>query len=222
MKYRSIVFSLLILLLLSCSEKKEKKPIVNTLKNNKEQIIDLSKKNEDSIFHKIIHKIKIKTIPLIDSTNFDNFKKKNFYNKQEVSILQLEKIYPEFYNEGYYYKTTSSYRIELSNDFYSIILTSFKGDQEIESALVNYDLKGKIIDYKIISYDEIAEGVSRIESKVEKNKLTIKNVLWMDEKQETTATFLGGFRFIHRYTQSVRLATLARVVFLWLRLVMEV
>lgn len=189
MKYRSIVFSLLILLLLSCSEKKEKKPIVNTLKNNKEQIIDLSKKNEDSIFHKIIHKIKIKTIPLIDSTNFDNFKKKNFYNKQEVSILQLEKIYPEFYNEGYYYKTTSSYRIELSNDFYSIILTSFKGDQEIESALVNYDLKGKIIDYKIISYDEIAEGVSRIESKVEKNKLTIKNVLWMDEKQETTEIF---------------------------------
>lgn len=189
MKYRSIVFSLLILLLLSCSEKKEKKPIVNTLKNNKEQIIDLSKKNEDSIFHKIIHKIKIKTIPLIDSTNFDNFKKKNFYNKQEVSILQLEKIYPEFYNEGYYYKTTSSYRIELSNNFYSIILTSFKGDQEIESALVNYDLKGKIIDYKIISYDEIAEGVSRIESKVEKNKLTIKNVLWMDEKQETTEIF---------------------------------
>ena len=54
----------------------------------------------------------------------------------------------------------------------------------MESILVNYDLQGQLIDSIVISYDEIAESWSRIESKVELNKVTITKTLWIEEKQE--------------------------------------
>lgn len=146
--------------------------------------VDSSEKVRNSSFDKIINAIELKKTPLIDSTNFDNFNKTNFFNKLEVNSLQLEKIYPNFYSEGHNYKTTSSYKIELSEKFHAIVLTTYKGGHEMESALMNYDLGGALIDFKIISYDEIAEGWSQIVSKIEKNKLTITNILWVEEKQE--------------------------------------
>ena len=54
----------------------------------------------------------------------------------------------------------------------------------MESILVNYDLQGQLIDSIVISYDEIAESWSRIESKVELNKVTITKTLWIEEQQE--------------------------------------
>ena len=59
----------------------------------------------------------------------------------------------------------------------------------MESTLINYSLNGELIDYKTISYDEIAEGWSRTESKIEKDKLTITDILWVDEKQEEITYF---------------------------------
>lgn len=199
MIFRKNIIAVLILLLLSCSGKKEKKPMLTNTKVNNEQIVDSAKidlsevdspeKVRNSSFDKIINAIELKKTPLIDSTNFDNFNKTNFFNKLEISILKIERIYPQFYKEGHNYKTTSSYKIEFSEKFHSIVLTTFKGDHEMESALINYDLDGKLIDFKVISYDEIAEGWSQIVSKIEKNKLTITNILWLDEKQEEIEIF---------------------------------
>lgn len=199
MTFRKNIVAVLVLLLLSCSGKKEKKPMLTNSKVNNEQIVDSPKidlsevdspeKIENSSFDKIINTIELKKTPLIDSTNFDNFNKISFFNKLEISILQIEKIYPQFYKKGHNYKTTSSYKIELSEKFHAIVLTTFKGDHEVESALINYDLDGKLIDFKIISYDEIAEGAFSIISKIERSKLTISNITWYDEKQEETEIF---------------------------------
>ncbi len=144
--------------------------------------IDFPEKMENSGFAKIISELKFKPIPLTDSTNFDNFIRTRLYDESEVEILQLEEIYPDFYTEGYNFRTAVAYRIELSKDFHSIVLITFKGDHEIESILVNYDLDGRLIDYIVISYDEVAEGSSRTTSKIEKNKVTTTNIFWMDEK----------------------------------------
>lgn len=194
MKIQKIIFTLIILFLISCNGKTENISDDNIPKNIDEKKFDTLKtdkiiKSKISSFEKIILNIEIKKIPLVDSTNFDNFNKNNFFDKQDIKTLQLEKFYPDFNKEGYNYKTTSSYKIELSERFYSIILTTYKGELEMESALINYDLNGELIDYEIISYDEIAEGWSRTESKIEKNNLTVTNILWIDEKQETTEKF---------------------------------
>jgi len=140
-------------------------------------------------FNDIINEIQFKTQPIVDSTNFDNTNVVKHFNLISVNNLQLVKIYPHFYSENYNYKASSSYRIDLSNNFHTVVLNIHKGENEMESVLINYKLNGELIDYKVISYDEIAEGWSRIESNIEDNRITIKNILWIDEKQETIEIF---------------------------------
>jgi len=171
-------------------------------KEYKENEIDLSS------FNKIINEIKTKTIPLIDSTNFNNLKSTDFYNAKQLKALQVKRIYPKIDNKikfestnkdgkppyTYYmtkedFKVAASYKIKFSKDFHSIVLTVLKGDHEMESVLINYDLNGGIIDFKIISYDEIAEGAVNKYSKIENNIITIIDEVYFDEKQVDTTKF---------------------------------
>ena len=185
-----IQYILIVFTFISCVQgTKEKNPTISNSKSGNKQIvvlpeIDSLKKVDVLSFYKIINEIKTKTIPLIDTTNFNNFKDDNFFAKQEVRMLKLEKMYPSFYIETHNYKATASYKIKFSENFHSIVLIILKGDHEMESVLINYDLNGGIIDSKVISYDEIAEGWSRIESKIEKNKLTVSKMTWFDERVE--------------------------------------
>jgi len=144
---------------------------------------------ENSSFQSLISTIKTKSVPLVDNTNFDDFIEKEDYKKVDEKGLKLEEIYPDFYKEGYNYRAIASYRVEISKAFHSVVVTILKGDHEMESVLINYDLDGNITDSEVISYDEIAEGQSRIESKIEDNKLIVNNILWVDKKQETTEVF---------------------------------
>jgi len=163
--------------------KEEKVAIIN-------DSITIQETNSRIKFNKIISQIATKRIPLIDDTNFDNFIERDFYDAKTRETLQLKKIYPNFDKEGYGYKTMPSYKIKISNAFHSIILTTFKGDHEMESVLINYDLNGNIIDYRVIAYDEIAESASRTESKIEKSKLTISDIIWFDEKKEEITEYI--------------------------------
>jgi len=151
--------------------------------------VDSVKKGSNVNFDKLLQELKTKTTPIIDTTNFDNFKETNFYNEHEVSALKLKNLYPNFYKETHNYKAIASYKINYSSNFHSIVLTILKGDNEMESVLINYDFNGNIIDSKVISYDEIAEGQSKIESKIENNKITINHIFWIDEKQVETKVF---------------------------------
>ncbi|MFD2562902.1 PA3715 family protein [Aquimarina rubra] len=155
----------------------------------KDKTIDSLKENETVIFNKIISEIEVKTTPLVEATNFDSFIDEDDYKEVNVKVLKLEKIYPEFYKEGYNYSAIASYKIEYSSNFYSIVVTVLKGDNEMESVLINYDMDGEILDSKVISFDEIAEGYSKIESKIEGNTLTIHNIFWIDEKKVETTSF---------------------------------
>ena len=195
MTYPKSILTILIVFLISCSGKKDNKVINGNSKIDNQQVINLPEKVdlpdevENSSFDKIINDLKLKKTPLIDTTNFNNFNKTNFFNKQDFSLLQLKKIYPQFYKEGYNYKAASSYKIDLSEYFHSIVITTYKGDNEMESTLINYDLDGKLIDFKIISYDEIAEGWYRKHSKIANNIITTIDELYADIKQVDTTKF---------------------------------
>lgn len=145
---------------------------------------------QNTPFLELFKKFKKKALPLIDSTNFDNFHQKNFLTREDVNVLQLTIIYPNFFKVGYEFRASPSYKITFSKAYYTLIFIFLKGDHEMESVLVNYDLNGKLIDFKVIAYDEIAEGWSRIESKIEKYKLTITNIFWAEEKEVTTTVFV--------------------------------
>lgn len=202
MTFEKLLLAFFILIVISC--KGEKEPINNHSKISKEEIystsdrdtanmdtakIALSNTIENSRLEEIINDMELRKVPFIDSTNFDNFKKNNFLSKHDISVMQLEKIYPEFYINGYNYKSIPSYSISFSEKFHSVVLTTYKGEHEIESTLINYDLNGNLIDFLLISYDEIAEGWSRIESKIEKNKVTVTSTLWLEDKQVEVKIF---------------------------------
>ena len=192
------LYILILLVFISCLQKN--KTSISSTENDiqllaKEHevpkfIVDSTKEENGLSFNKILKELRTKTVPLIAATNFDTFIEEiKIYNKEEVEALQLEILYPNYYKSGYNYRAMPNYKMDLSKYFNSIVVSVFKGDNEMESILINYDLKGKIIDSKVISYDEIAEGMSRIHSEINNNVITIMNEFYGDHKQIDTTKF---------------------------------
>lgn len=145
---------------------------------------------EETSFNSVVSDLRVRHLPVIDSTNFDSIiEAPYFFNAQEVELLQLEKIYSNYYEEGYDYRTTPSYRIALSEDYYTMVFTSYIDDHEMESVLVNYTLDGVLRDYNIISYDEIAESLTRVISKIDAHSITTTTTTWIEDKKEDTQRF---------------------------------
>lgn len=194
--YHYILLITLIFCLTTCNSnvKKEQdekeipvKKIKPILKNETETV--KTKDNFQKEFKNIWQSLPLQNIPVIDTTNFDNIKKGKELNTEEIVLLELNKIYPNIGKEGYDFRIQPSYKIKLSTNFYTIILTVFKGDHELESVLINYNLQAKLITHKTIAYDEIAEGWSRKHSKIEHNSITIIDEFYGDQKQIDTIKF---------------------------------
>ena len=108
----------------------------------------------------------LKKQPVIDTTNFDNIIKSKEFKKEEIKILKLNKVYPEIEKRNSNFKVYPSYKLDLSDQYYTLIINIYKGEHELEALLVNYSKDERIISYKVISYDEIAEGWSRKYSEI--------------------------------------------------------
>lgn len=185
-----IQYVLILFLLISCAKNtKEKNNSIDKTEEVIEIPIDSTKIVTSINFDSVISTIRIRPLPLIDATNFDSFIEAEDYHDVNVSVLQLENIYPNFHKEGFNYRAISNYKLELSENFISVVVTVKKGDHEMESRLVNYDFKGNILDSKVIAYDEIAEGVFKVESKIESHRITINYTEWTDEKHQSTEIY---------------------------------
>lgn len=196
-------YTVILFALLSCSQKaKQKAPLeaqlADTLETNKATAVKLLDSVEKTPqkhvpnlndFNAEINAMLTKTLPLTDATNFDSFIDPDDYNLVNIDALQLMELYPNYYKEGYNYKAIASYKIALSKTFHTTVITLRKGDNEMESVLITYNLDGTIIDSKVIAYDEIAEGQSRIESQLEGNTITTNHIFWADDKQITTKVY---------------------------------
>lgn len=156
--------------------------------NNKKEIVE-TKLNSQKYFSKIWQNFPLKSTPLIDTTNFDNIKEIKEFNTEEIKILKLNKVYPEIEKESSNFKVYPSYKLELSDQYYTLILNIYKGEHELESVLVNYSKDEKITSYKVISYDEIAEGWSRKHSEINNNVITIIDEFYGDNKKINTTKF---------------------------------
>jgi len=188
--YILIVFSLI-----SCLEKtKEKKsPVVveskvTTIQAPEVLVAVPLKKQDTTSFITVIKSIKEKHLPVIDTTGFDSFIDEDDVKYVDVKGLQLDKIYPEFNNEGFNIWAMNCYKVALSENFHSVVISIKIDNEEMKTILVNYDFEGNIIDFKVISYDEIAEGFSRFTSKINKYILTLNHIIWA-EKQEIEKEF---------------------------------
>jgi hypothetical protein len=120
--------------------------------------------------------IPFKRLPLVDSTNFDNFEGKNPLSQKLVDKLQLKSIDPNF--KTFY----ARYRIALSTPVDLIVIT-FEADNELKTFLISYSKDDyQLIDKVMISYDEIAEGAFQSVSKIMTDELVVTNYNYMDEE----------------------------------------
>lgn len=119
----------------------------------------------------LINTIKIRTLPYFDSTNFDNSSDYAPLKTDWIRLLKLEQIYP--YELKAVDKIWIRERVNLSNNFISLILGFHPNENELFTTLVTFTNDFDLIDYKKIAYDEIAEGCIRTESYLDKNKITI-------------------------------------------------
>jgi len=54
-----------------------------------------------------------------------------------------------------------SYKVNLSQNFYTVVVTYWVGKYEMESTLINYDMQGNVIDHQLVAYDETGKGQTR-------------------------------------------------------------
>ncbi|WP_442846134.1 hypothetical protein [Leeuwenhoekiella sp. H156] len=171
------VYVLFVMLLVSCNQNSGKQTEVEAKNGN------LNLPETLLSFEEFISRSRTKQLPHIDTTNFDRFIEQEDIKTFDVQALNIEKIYPDFYREGSAYQTMDSYRLSLSPDFYTLVITFRKGIYEMESVLINYDLQGKLIDHQVVAYDETAKGISRIESKISEGKIVLNRIRFTEETE---------------------------------------
>ena len=167
-------------------------------KNINSQKVDIEKQTEN-LTEKIIspnklseiwQSLPLKQLQIIDTTSFDNINDNKVFNAEQLKSLQIEAIYPNFFEENTHFKVSPSYKINLSKEFYTIVINVFKGEHELETVLINYDSSNEnLIDFKIIAYDEIAESISKKKSKIEKESITISDEFYLEETKIEVSKF---------------------------------
>lgn len=187
---------------IACNSKVKKEDNEQTQDNLIGELADSiqSKINSPDYFNKIWQSIPLKTTPVIDTTNFNNINEIRGFIDEEIKILQLNKIYPNLEKEGHNYRFLPSYKLALSDNFYTIILNVFKNDHELETILIIYNSDYKLSQYYneegelttnslVIAYGEIAEGWSRKFSTIENRTITNIDEFYADKKQLDTTKF---------------------------------
>ena len=176
-----------LLVFIACGQNKKQEPpqeAQDAVENAVEAVAEEVPKEMDTRkFSEVMNGIEEKQLPLIDTTNFDRFIDEADRKVFDAQILSIEKVYPDFYTEASKYQPMDVYKVPLSSKFYTVVMTFRKGDFEMESTLVNYDLEGTMIDHQLIAYDEIAEGNSRMESKISENKILSNRIFWTEKKE---------------------------------------
>lgn len=194
---KNVLILLFVAMLFSCNQQLKEKN--KALDSKKEAIIEGTAKKIEGVvknvtektdneyfevFQQIIAKLPFKKLPVIEITDTNKFTGNKFLNRKQVEALKLNTIYPNFYKEGRSYKVATSYKVDFSKNFYSIVCVIFKGDSEMEAILINYTKNGKIIDHKVVSYDEIAEGWSRVVSRIGDHIITTNHILYLEDVVE--------------------------------------
>ena len=131
-----------------------------------------------------------KSLPLVDSTNFDHHQKFRILSAAEQKDLGLQKIYlSEDKNE---IKAVSlDYSLSLSSKFKTLVVTYYFGDHEMFTFLINYDSNYKILGFLNIAYDEIAESASTTQSELTQDRIIVMDSdHWSDPPVITKTSYV--------------------------------
>ncbi len=115
---------------------------------NKKDITDQSIKDSDTSFD-FLEKYPIKELPVIDSIVVSEYDFEKHLSTKLKEQLKLDKVLPV--EQLLEQKVTISYRLNLSDQFKTIVFHYQNSEQDISGVLVNYDLTFQLIDFKKLS-----------------------------------------------------------------------
>jgi hypothetical protein len=123
--------------------------------------------------------VPFKKLPVVDTTNFDNFSGEHKLSKDLISKLHLK-------NLGADYETLHTrYRLALSMDIDLVVIT-VTSETEMKTYLVSHTKQDyKVIDKVLISYDEIAESMSRTEGRISADEIVVTSYSYWGEEPST-------------------------------------
>lgn len=102
-----------------------------------------------------------------ENTNFDNVNRNIKLSKSDVSFFNI--VSPE---ETDFDAVYAEYVLSLSDNFTTIIF-SYEREMELNTILVNYNLKGEYIGEVLVAYDEVAESAFGTTSIIRKDKIIV-------------------------------------------------
>lgn len=166
---------LIIILLIFCScnnNIKEKKVETVEVENAVEAAAEPSK-HTTTTFKEEFLKLKLKNLPVIENSSFDSHTDKGDYQEVNTEALNLALVYKNWNILKSNYRIIDAYRLKLSKDFYTVVITAIQSDEEIESRLINYDIEGNIIASEMVAYNAKIQNWTSTKSKIEANRITI-------------------------------------------------
>ncbi|WP_020532576.1 hypothetical protein [Flexithrix dorotheae] len=168
-----LYFILILLIFCSCKQNIEEKKIESIEIESAVEAAAEPSKHTTTTFKEELLKLKLKNVPLIDSSSFDNHTDKGDYQKINTEALKLAKVYKNWNNLKSNYRIIDAYRLKLSKDFYTVVVTALKSDEELESRLINYDIEGNVIASEMVAYDSKTEDWTKTKSTIETDRITI-------------------------------------------------
>ena len=128
----------------------------------------------DSADKELLQSLPIMEVPLIDSTNFDNFERIGVPDNGFLKRAGLKTSEAEAKN------FRLNYHIPFSTSFATVAITYQSGDHELFTALLTLDNQRKVIDRLVIAYDEIAESAFRKTSEIQNDIVVVTSANWME------------------------------------------
>ena len=124
--------------------------------------------------YSFLNKHKIKEIPLVDSTCFDNFQYTEKLTKEQMELLKLNEICSP--NNINFILASVNYKLRLSDKYNTLVITYSPSELILITVLVNYDLSFNLIDFKMIAFDENFDNWGRTFSEILKGKIQVTSI----------------------------------------------
>jgi hypothetical protein len=129
---------------------------------------NLDSSNQTDQTFQFIEKYSLRTLPLVDSTNFDNYKFETTLTNEQIKLLKLDKVES---NKDVTF--CINYRLNLSPNFKSLVVSFCPNDQELVTVIINYTNSFDILDLETIAYDEIAESFIKTKSVISSDNIEV-------------------------------------------------
>lgn len=185
---KRIFFVVISTVLFSCKDNasKESQDSIKTGKSPDKEINTTANSPENDEYS-FLSKYPYKPVPFIDSTNFNNINTEKKLTAKQKDLLHLDKILGENYSDVIQ-SIHINYRVNLSDNFNTIVMSCELGEHELFTTLVNYDDDFKPIAWEKIAYDEIAEGLVRKQGNIYKDSILVSKINYFNEVPDTTFT----------------------------------